>query len=696
MIRIGVDVGGTHTDLVMVDDSTGRVTLAKLPTTNSDPAEGTLAGVRELCEAARCALSDVGYFGHGTTVATNIVLEHNGAEVGLLTTHGFRDIIHIARHKRPLNFSLQQDLPWQKHPLVKRRNRLTLNERIAGPRGEVLLPLDEDEVRAKVRELRAAKVEAVAVCLLFSFLNPAHEKRVADIVREEFPEAFLSVSHEVMPQYREFERFSTACLNAYVGPKTGRYLTNLENALKRGGMKGGLHLMQSAGGSATLNGALARPVTLLMSGPVAGLIGGVHEGRLAGFDSVITLDVGGTSADIGVAPAGGMRMKHLLETRVGAYQAMVPMADVDTIGAGGGSIAYIDAGGSFRVGPRSAGANPGPACYGRGGAEPASTDCQIVLGRIDPDNFLGGRMRLDPEKSRAAIAEKLAAPLKVSVEDAAFGALKILTQSMVQSIENNSVRKGFDPRDFALVAFGGGGPLFACDIARELSIPTVVIPPNPGLTSALGLLVADLSYDFGRTELARASTLDHARIGRHFAELEAEARAQLKADKVPAGEMRFLRFADCRYLGQGYEIRTPVPAGRIGPDLGQAIASAFHAAHDREFGRSFAEKDVVIVNIRVVGVGATAKPRAAKLGKGTPKPPAAALRKTAKVAFATRTGWKWFKTPHYARALLKAGNRIAGPAIVQQTDSTTPIPPGLIATVQPNGALVIPIKDGEE
>ena len=691
MKRLGVDVGGTHTDLVLVDDETGRITLAKLPSTPQDPSIGTLTGVQELCATAGIGLGEVEYFIHGTTVATNIILEHNGASVGMLTTEGFRDIIHIARHKRPYNFSLQQDLPWQKHALVKRRHRMTVRERIAAPRGEVLKELDEDEVRERVRALKAEGVEAVAVCLLFSFLNPAHEARIATIVREEFPSAYLSVSHEVIPQYREYERFTTTCLNAYIGPKTAHYLDNLDRALKEQGLTSELHLMQSAGGSATLQGAVARPVTLLMSGPVAGLIGGIWVGELAGYGNVITLDVGGTSADIGVAPQGEMRMKHLLDTRIGDYQAMVPMADVDTIGAGGGSIAYVDAGGVFRVGPRSAGASPGPACYGKGGTEPASTDAQAVLGRVNPDNFLGGRMRLDVARAREAIETHLCPKLKVGVEEAALGALKILTHGMVQAIELNSVRKGFDPRDFVLVAFGGAGPLFACDIARELAIPMVVIPPNPGLTSALGLLATDIAYDFSRTELVKASRLDPATIGEHFAELEARARAQLEADQVAVEDMVFRRAADCRYVGQGYEIRTAVSSGPVDGGFGRLVAAAFHEAHQREFGRHFVDKDVEIVNIRVVGVGRIPKLTPPVLREGSVEPPQEAVSATRPVVFETERGWQRFDTPHYDRTRLLAGNRIAGPALVEQADSTTPIPPRLVASVDRYGNLVIPV-----
>src|SRR5919109_36197 len=372
MKRLGVDVGGTFTDLIYVDDESGTVLVHKLPTTPEDPSQGTVQGIRELTGEAGQSPSALDGVFHGTTIATNIVIEHNGARVGMITTEGYRDILHIARHKKPLNFSNYQDLPWQRYPIVRRRYRLTVPERILKD-GSVLVPLDEERAREQVRKLKDAGVEAVAVCFLFSFLNPEHEARVAEIVREEFPEAFLSVSSEVLPQYREYERFSTVCLNAYVGPKVSRYVARLEQELEAMDVRTKLHLMTSASGVATPEAAVSRPVNLLMSGPVAGVVGGIWAGKQAGFDNVITLDVGGTSADIGLAQDGRLRMKHLLDTKVGPYQAMIPMVDVDTIGAGGGSVAYVDRGGIFQVGPRSAGADPGPACYGRGGVEPTTT-----------------------------------------------------------------------------------------------------------------------------------------------------------------------------------------------------------------------------------------------------------------------------------------------------------------------------------
>ncbi len=459
MKRLGVDVGGTFTDLIFVDDESGKIEIHKLPTTPDDPSRGTIEGVQTLTTSVGVDLGDLDQVFHGTTIATNIVIEHNGARVGMITTKGYRDILHIARHKKPLNFSNYQDLPWQRYPLVRRRDRLTVPERITAD-GEVLVELDEEVARTQVRRLKEAGVDSVAVCFLFSFLHPVHEQRVAEIVREEFPEAFLSVSSEVLPQYREYERFSTVALNAYVGPKVASYVRRLEEELRAAGVRTGLHLMTSASGVATAQGAIERPVNLLMSGPVAGVVGGIWVGRQAGFESVITLDVGGTSADIGLAQAGALRMKHLLDTRVGPYQAMIPMVDVDTIGAGGGSIAYVDAGGIFRSGPRSAGAVPGPAAYGRGGTEPTSTDAMVNLGWLLPEDFLGGGMQLQPELAREAFAG-VAQTLGMSIEEASMGAIQISSALMVQSIEENSVRKGYDPRDFALVAEGGAGPTLA-------------------------------------------------------------------------------------------------------------------------------------------------------------------------------------------------------------------------------------------
>jgi 5-oxoprolinase (ATP-hydrolysing)/N-methylhydantoinase A len=692
--RLGVDVGGTFTDLIYVDDEAGTVLVHKLPTTPEDPSQGTVRGIEELTARAGESPSSLDQVFHGTTIATNIVIEHNGARVGMITTEGYRDILHIARHKKPFNFSNYQDLPWQRYPIVRRRDRLTVPERIAKD-GSVLVPLDEERARAQVRALKEAGVEAVSVCFLFSFLNPAHEQRVAEIVREEFPEAFLSVSSEVLPQYREYERFSTVCLNAFVGPKVATYVGRLQDQLTGLGVRTGLHLMTSASGVATAEAATKRPVNLLMSGPVAGVVGGIWAGRQAGYDNVITLDVGGTSADIGLAQDGRLRMKHLLDTKVGPYQAMIPMVDVDTIGAGGGSIAYVDAGGIFRVGPRSAGAEPGPACYGRGGADATATDAMVNLGWLPAEDFLGGGMRLQPELARRAFEEGPARALGMSVEEASMGAVQILTHSMVQSIEENSVRKGYDPRDFALVAEGGAGPLFAAQIAIEVGTPFVLVPPYPGVTAAMGLLATDMVYEEVTTTYQRLSTLDAPALQRAFEELEERARVQLEDDGIPPDRLVIQRIAECRYLGQGYELRVDVPSGMIDHEWSDTVRADFHDIHEREYSRRFEESDIEIPNVRVRGIGLMPPLETPEVEHGDTSPDAA-LRRETEAWF--RVGGELRKVPTraYERAALRAGNRIDGPAIVLQYDSTTVVPPGVEAHVDRFGNIVIEVGASAE
>jgi N-methylhydantoinase A/oxoprolinase/acetone carboxylase beta subunit len=686
MKRLGVDIGGTFTDLIYVDDEVGEVLVHKLASTPDDPSRGTVQGVKEITERAGVSPADLDQVFHGTTIATNIVIEHDGAKVGMLTTQGYRDILHIARHKKPLNFSNHQDLPWQRYPLVRRRYRMPVPERITSD-GEILVELDEDAAREQVRKLKQAGVEAVAVCFLFSFLNPVHEQRVAEIVREEFPDAFVSVSSEVLPQYREYERFSTVALNAYVGPRVASYVRRLEDELRALNVRTGVHLMTSASGVSTAQGAVDRPVNLLMSGPVAGVVGGIWVGRQAGFDSVITLDVGGTSADIGLAQAGQLRMKHLLDTRVGPYQAMIPMVDVDTIGAGGGSIAYVDQGGIFRSGPRSAGAQPGPAAYGRGGTEPTSTDAMVNLGWLLPEDFLGGAMKLQPELSRTAF-EPVGEKLGMSVEEASMGAILIASHLMVQSIEENSVRKGFDPRDFALVAEGGAGPAFAASIAAEVGTPAVVVPPYPGVTAALGLLTTDTVYEYVTTTYQRVSQLNAEELEASFTELEEQARKQLEEDGIPADRQVVQRVADCRYLGQGYELRVDVASESIDDAWVEKVSSDFHDAHQKEYSRRFEDSDIEIPNVRVRGVGIMPALELPELPTGG-ESAEAALRHEREAWFRVEGELRKLATKFYARDALQAGNRIEGPAVVNQYDSTTVIPPGLAAEVDRYGNIVI-------
>lgn len=696
MKRIGLDVGGTFTDLVFVDEQSGQVVVEKVPSTPEDPSRGVLHGLRALCAKAGAELSEVDQILHGTTVATNIALTHSGAEVGLITTEGFRDILHIARHKKPHNFSLQQDVPWQSSPLIKRRHRLTVRERVSVPHGDVLLPLDDEEVRERARQLRDAGVESIAVCLLHSYLNPAHERRIKQIVLQEYPDCHISLSSEVVPLYREFERFSTTALNAYIGPQVSRYIAHLGAAVKDLGYTRDILLMQSSGGMTPTEAAAASPVNLLMSGPVAGLLGGIWAGKQVGSPSVVTLDIGGTSADIGVALDGQVRMRHLLDTRVGDYQAMVPMVDIDTIGAGGGSIAHVDEGGVFRVGPQSAGAEPGPACYGRGGAQPTSTDAQVLLGRIRTRRGLAGDMSLDAEQARKAMTT-VADRLDMSAEEAALGALQIQKFGMVQAIELNSVRRGYDPRHFTLTAAGGAGPLFACEIAAELGIPHVLVPPHPGNIAADGLLTTDLQHEFVATERHGATNADKGQLQRRYEQLMAKAADQLEADGVPEHRRRLRRLADCRYAGQGYEVRFEAPAGPITDLWIDDMVEAFQRAHELEYGHRFDGSEVEIINIRVAGSGLieTSSVREAPSKEGGIE---RALLARQEVIFDVEGKPSTRSTPFYDRDQLGEGDRIAGPAILEQYDSTTVLPPGSTARIDRSGNILVtcPAHEDEE
>jgi len=686
MIRVGIDVGGTFTDLMLVDDDRRTIKVHKVPSTPADPSIGTMSGLAELCDIGGRSLDSVDQLLHGTTVATNVVLERTGSRAGMITTRGFRDVIYVGRHRRPKTFSIYQDLPWRDPSLVDRRLRIPVTERMVPP-GEVETELDEPQVRAAIARLREEQVEAVAVCFLFSFLNPAHELRVKEILAEEMPDTHISISHEVTPQHREYERFSTTALNAYIGPKTSRYLRRMNDSLHEVAADMDFHLMASNGGTLTVDGAVQRPTQLLMSGPVAGVIGGIAVGRAAGLDSVITLDVGGTSADIGVAPGGQLRMKHLYDTNIGGYDVMVPMVDLDTIGAGGGSIARIDAGGLLRVGPNSAGAEPGPVCYGRGGTLPTATDAQAVLGRLRRRARLAGNLELHVEPARAALA-RLGERIGMDADDAALGVTQILTQNMVNAISINSVQKGFDPRDFSLVAFGGGGPLYGVDIARELSIPRVIVPLHPGITSAMGLLASDLKYETQRTVMVSAAEADPGELERTFLELEALGRERLDADGVAEEDRLFQRWADCRYVGQAYELLVGVGQRPIDA---AAIAAEFEAAHEREFFYRFEDAPVQIVHLRSYAIGLMPKLELAPIAEGTGEVSAGALVDRRPVLFALDGDRAPHETPFYDRTGLRAGDSITGPAVIEQLDSTTVLPPASTARVQRDGAIVIDI-----
>ncbi|WP_445943351.1 hydantoinase/oxoprolinase family protein, partial [Roseicyclus sp.] len=557
---------------------------------------------------------------HGTTVGTNAMLEHSGAVTGMLTNEGFRDILHIGRHQRPQHYSIMQDLPWQNRPLIRRRYRHTVPGRLDA-QGNELVALDEDAVRAAARTLAAQGVEAVLVGFLFSYVNPAHERRAAEILREELPEVFVTTSSEVAPQFREFERFTTAAMSAFIGPKVRRYISELQNTLSHEGLRGELHVMTSSGGVATPAMIAQKPASTLLSGLVAGVRGGAFVGRHAGTDRLITLDIGGTSADIGIVVDGRLTDADARSASIAGFPVMLPMIDIHTIGAGGGSIAYLDRGGAFRVGPESAGAVPGPAAYGKGGEMPTVTDANLLLGRLAPKNFLGGEMKLDLEAAQKVIGA-LAAQLGRTPEETAEGALTVLNSNMANAIRSRTVQKGIDPRNFTLSGFGGAGPLHAAEVAGMLGVRRVLIPPHPGITSAMGLLTADLEYHALRTAFAIKGNVDHARLTALFEDMEAELSAIFERDGVPPEKRRMLREGELRYVGQGYELKVDVPDGPIDEAALEKVWAAFHERHRAEYGHAFEASPIEIVTVKVRGIGEVDKlgtpPEAAASGSADP------------------------------------------------------------------------------
>ncbi|TVQ57358.1 MAG: hydantoinase/oxoprolinase family protein [Rhodobacteraceae bacterium] len=673
MYYVGVDVGGTFTDLVLFDAETGAVNIHKVPTTPDNPARGVLAGIDALCARFGAAREAVRGVRHGTTTATNAILEHDGATVGMITNEGYRDIVHIGRHQRPQHFSIRQEIPWQDRALARRRHRKTVPHRIAPPTGEVLTPLDEAAVRRAATELAEAGVEAVAVCFLFSYLAPEHEARAAEIVREALPGAFVTTSASVSPQFREFERFTTTLINGFVGPKVRRYVTDLEERLQGAGHAADLHIMASNGGVATAAMVSEKPILTLLSGPAAGVLGGAWSGALSGRKSLITFDVGGTSADIGIVADGRFGEASPRDTWIAGFPVMAPMIDIHTIGAGGGSIAHRDAGGAFRVGPRSAGARPGPACYGHGGTEPTVTDANLVLGRLDPENFLGGEMALDAAAAERAVA-RLAQDLGMDLLEAAEGVVTIVNANMANAIRSRTVQRGLDPRDFALMAFGGGGPMHAADVAAMLGVPEVIVPAHPGITSAIGLLTTDLRYDTIRTAFQVEGAVDHAFVDRSLQEMTAGLSELYAKDGVDAGAVRFERAADIRYVGQGYELRVDLPEGRFDAAAEAALFAAFEERHRREYGHVFRDSPKEIVNLRLVGVGAVERIAAPALLSGGSR--AEALVRTGDCAFRVDREMRAFPTAFYRRDRLPIGERIEGPAVILQQDSTTLVRPG--------------------
>ena len=679
MWRVGVDSGGTFTDVCLVDEATGAIGVWKVPSTPDDPSRAIAAGIREGLDAAATATgttatpADIGYFGHGTTVATNALIQHRGAPTGLITTAGFRDLLEIARQRRPHLYDLQADKP---PVLIPRARRHEVRERLRHD-GRIDTPLDVQEVRAAARALRDAGARAIAVCFLYCYVDPRHEQMARRILEEECPGVFVTCSHEVASEFREYERLSTVAVNAYLGPVMAGYLERLGPRLAEIGVAATPHITQSNGGVMWFDAARTQPVRTVLSGPATGVVGALEVGLAAGVRQIITFDMGGTSTDVSLVEDG--RPKLAGEVEVHGYPLKTPALDIRTVGAGGGSVASIDAGGLLKVGPRSAGAAPGPVCYGLGNEEPTVTDANVVLGTLHPERLLGGRMAIDRGRAEAAIA-RLGRRLGLDVWATAQGIVSVVTANMARALRVISVQRGHDPRDYTLVAFGGAGPLHAARLARELEIPRVLVPRHPGILCALGLLLSDLRTDYARTRLMVVDDAAVPSIAETFAGLAAEATGWFDRDGVAPAARRLRRTVDLRYAGQNYELPVTVPDGRPGPALVKELLAGFERAHEQMYGYTAPGEPIQAVTFRLEAVAATRRVRLDAHAPATTRVEAAL------------TGHRDVWLPEaggrvavgvYDRARLAPGHRISGPAVVEQMDATTLVLPGQSAIVDP-------------
>ncbi|ADU95962.1 hydantoinase/oxoprolinase family protein [Geobacillus sp. Y412MC52] len=678
MYRVAVDVGGTFTDVVLQNEETGEIFVTKVPSTPSDQSIGLMDGILKICREAGVSLSDIRTIIHGTTVATNAVLEGKGAKVGLITTHGFEQILHVARSWTPAPVSA-----WigfiKPDPLADLTNTRGALERISA-QGEIIRELDEDHIRRQIQELYEKSVESLTISLINSYANPVHEQRIREIATEINPDIPVSISYEILPEFREYERTLTTVMNSYVRPPMQKYLRNIENKLKENHMRSRVGIVRSDGGLMSISAAATRPVHTMLSGPSGGVTASAMIGIQAGFRNVISFDMGGTSTDVALTYDGKPRVSR--ETKVGTFPVKAPSLEVVSIGAGGGSIAHVPPTGALRVGPKSAGADPGPACYGRGGEEPTVTDANVVLGYL-PSSLVGGEMKLDVEAAFKAVG-KIAERLGIDVYRAAKGIYDIVNENMYGAIRVVSVEKGYDPRDFALIALGGAGPLHANALGRLSGSFPVIIPPTPGVLSALGFLQSDIRNEYSKTFIRTLSQIDVRSLIRELNELGKEAEEWLIQESVPKDQQTVSFEVDVRYFRQGYEISIQVDKQTLIQNGLGLLKSQFDKIHEKIYGFKM-DIELEIVNLRAVAIGKVTSPSLPSSSPGNEDASHALIDKEHKAFF----DGEFLPTPLYDRALLKPNNRIPGPAIVIQKDSTTLVLPGYVAVVDNHMNLLI-------
>ena len=676
---LAIDVGGTFTDIVLVNLTTGELQLLKTPSTPDDPSRGFVAGITRILETNTVGPSQVRRIFHGTTIATNAILEGKGTPVGVLVSDGFKYVLEIGRHSMA---RLANPHVWVKpeRPVPPERV-LEVPERTASD-GSIVSVLDEDAVLSAAEHFRSQGIESIAVSLNHSYANPAHEQRVRDLVLESFPEAQLSLSSEVLPVFREYERTITTVLNAYVMPRVSYYIENLDHELRDLGVEAPLLIMKSNGGVIGAETAIRQPVHTALSGPAAGVMAAIDVAAKTGVEDCISFDMGGTSTDVSLVNRRTPTIT--LNGELGDWPVQLPMLDIATIGAGGGSIAWLTAAGNLNVGPRSAGAVPGPVCYGLGGTEPTVTDANLVLGRIN-DTIAGGALTLDAETARAAIQDKIATPLGLDLHRAAHGILQIVNYNMMGAIRNVSVERGYDPRDFALVAFGGAGPMHSISVARLLDMATVIAPPSPGVASAYGLLVADFKNDYARTSIQKPPKYDLGAMEAIYRELEGDAARWLDAESVPADRRELSRSADLRYSHQGFEVAVELQGREVDSACLDATIQNFHQEHDRLFGFSL-DQPVEIVTVRVTARGQLESTAMAQRSRASSSPDESLLGER-QVYFEDTAGF--VSCGIYDRATLAPGSTVDGPAILENIDSTVLIDPGWRARIDDYGNCIM-------
>lgn len=674
MVRIGIDVGGTFTDFVMADMNSGALSYFKVPSSPADPSVAIAHGTREMLEHFSVSPSDVEYFGHGTTVATNMVIERRGVPTGLITTRGFRDVLAVGRQTRPSLYDYSVQKP---APLVPRHHRLEADERVAAS-GEVICPLDEVALEALVRELVAGGAQAIAVAFLHSYRNAAHEEQARRVIERAAPGLHVSISSEVLPEFREFERTSTTVLNAYVAPRMLHYFERLHTRLIEAGVKVEPLTFHSNGGLMPLKTVGRFPVLTCLSGPAAGVVGSTVIGATAGLSEIITFDVGGTSTDVSLITGG--RPSFTSDRLVAGYPVRMPMIDIHVVGAGGGSIARLDDVGALKVGPESAGAVPGPVAFNKGGVEPTLTDANIVLGRLNPTTLLDGRMKVDRQRAVDVIEEKIARPLGLSVEEAADGILRIATANMSRAIRAVSTEHGHDPSDFVLFAFGGAGPLHSADVARECGINSVLVPHEPGTLCARGILLADISRDFVRTQLAMLDDASWRDVAWLMGEMLREGEQWLVDESVSQELRQFHLYIDARYRGQTHNIRVQVNS--VEPQDQARFVEAFHQAHRSQYGHDNPGLEIEIVTCRVQAVGVVDKDMVRTV-------PAIATLKWHERQIYFGAGHGWTSTRVYRRDSLAVGTELEGPVVIEEMSSTTVVLPGQQAVIDRFGNIRI-------